>query len=92
MYREYNTRPGKVLACCISEKGALSKLVAESGEDTGKYRYKEKSNGLNLILDFSCHQEPAVGDYIIQQSKTDIYLCPKDSFESKYVPQGMIIQ
>ena len=94
MLREYTTRPVKVLACIILEKGKLSKLVDDKGKETGKWRYIEKAGGLTCQLDFSVPAgvEPVVGDAIIQQSKEDIYHCPKAVFEHKYAVQGMMIR
>lgn len=92
MLREYASRPSKVLACRISEEGALSKLV-QDGKETGKFRYTEKNKGLALQLDFEAGgHEPAVGGYIIQQSKKDVCYCPEDVFNQKYSIQGMTIR
>ena len=89
MLREYTSIPQTVLACMIEDAGTVTKIKA------GEYKYTHKGRGASTtLLTFatSPKQTPKAGDFIIQHSKTDTYLCPKDVFEAKYKGQSMVIR
>lgn len=85
MLKTFTTRVVDILACEISADGEMKVL------DEGRWNYQAKGAGaLRTNLDFSvsADQEPEVGDYIIQESKSDCYLCKKAVFDRKYSPKG----
>jgi len=82
--REYTSVPQKVLACKIEEDGTLKKVDKE-------WEYMHKTKAITSKMRFSASKEPKPGDYIIQQSKTDVYCCPADVFDMKYKPTGVRI-
>jgi hypothetical protein len=89
MLRNYTSKQVNVLACLIEETGTVTKI------EDGEYKYEHKGRGAIttvLIFAVSNKQNPQAGDYIIQLSKEDIYLCPADVFKEKYVVTGMVIK
>lgn len=87
MLREFTSIPCTVLACKIEEGGKV-----EGSKSKGYvYTHKNKS-GITTTLTFQASVKPVEGDYIIQQSKTDVYHCPAEVFAKKYNVKAMVIQ
>lgn len=92
MLREYTSKQVTVLACKIEEGGEVIKLSKEKG-DKGRYEYKHKGSGASTTrLEFDASKLPAVGDFIIHESKTDVYHIPADLMAKKYNVKGMYIK
>ena len=83
MFREYVSIPQKRLACQIEEGSKVEKLR------DGVARYTNKVGAIQEIMEFQYgDKKPEVGDYIVQESKTDVYLVKKESFEKMYRSTG----
>ena len=84
MLKEYASIPKKRLACQIEEGGTLEKI----SEGTG--RYTNKVGAVQELIDFTYAegQKPEVGDYLVQEGKTDYRLSKKAKFESSYRGTG----
>jgi hypothetical protein len=88
MLQPYESVPTSILACPILEKGKLTKVK----DSIWNYHCKGKG-GITTSMDFDAGKKtPEAGDYIIQQSKADIYHCPKEVFEKKYKPTGFTLR
>lgn len=86
MLKEYETRSVSILACEILEGGKLSQV--KGSKDRYKYEHKGKG-GILTILEFDGNgHEPEAGDFIIQRTKDDVYLCPMEAFHEKYRQKG----
>lgn len=92
MLREYTSVPSTVLACKIEEDGEIEK-VSEGKTEKGTYEYRRKGSGAaRTKMVFEASVVPKAGDFIIQQSKDDIYHCPEELFAKKYNVKGMYIR
>ena len=83
MLREYQSIPQKRLACQIEEGSKVEKLR------DGVARYTNKVGAIQEIMEFQYgDKKPEVGDYIVQESKTDVYLVKRELFERTYRSTG----
>lgn len=84
MLREYMSIPQKRLACQIEETGELTKVREGVG------LYQNKVGAITEIMEFtySDGQKPEVGDYIVKEGKTDVYLIKQELFERTYRSTG----
>ena len=87
MFREYTSIPQKRLACQIEEGGTLEKI------SDGLARYTNKVGAIQELIEFQYGTDkPVVGDYIVKESKKDVYLMKKDLFEKTYKSAGYKLQ
>lgn len=83
MFKEYTSIPQKRLACQIEESGKVEKIKE------GIARYTNKVGAIQELIDFQYgDKKPEVGDYIVQESKTDVYLVKKELFDRTYRSTG----
>ena len=83
MFREYQSIPQKRLACQIEEGGTLEKI------SDGVARYTNKVGAIQELIEFQYGTDkPAVGDYIVKESKQDVYLVKQELFERTYRSTG----
>jgi hypothetical protein len=84
MLREYTSIPQKRLACQIEETGKIEKVKE------GVAKYTNKVGAIQELMEFkySEGQKPEPGDYIVKESKTNVYLVKKDLFERTYRSTG----
>lgn len=92
MLREYTSVPSTVLACKIDAEGEVIKISKEKGEQ-GKYEYSASGRGASKVrMEFDASVAPKAGDYIVQESESDVYHCPAAVFAKKYNVAGMYIR
>lgn len=92
MLREYTSVPCTILACKIEPEGTIIKLSEGKGDD-GTYEYTCSGRGASKVrMEFASSVIPVPGDFIIQESETDIYHCNAALFSKKYNVQGMYIR
>ena len=95
MLKKYTQRAIDILACEIHKDGKIEKLLDEKKKEVkGEYVYTHRGRSAittRLIFSVDPKQEPQAGDFIVHANKDDIYCCPKDVFDKKYLVAGMSI-
>jgi len=95
MFRSYKPRPMTkgLLAVEIKEEFSTLKELKVDKEGKGTYEYTSKASaqGMQIRVEFESTTRPELGDFIIQASKTDVYLCNAEEFNKKYMPTGSVL-